>query len=469
MERTGRVVDGRHVCPACAWYFNPVEPCQRCGKDAKIFGYDKDTRERVCNRCLNRKTHATCQVCGKYRKRSDKTIEGKPVCVKCAERPQATHRCPQCHVELPGDGQSLCLTCATERRFHRVRREQAERFTRPWVRALFEGFTISDGFDRLQPDVAADLARVAEQFLDLEAQFESPAQLSQEALLEAFGLDGIRKRQRMLGYLVAAARLEWTNEESRAFKERRAAATILEEAEVAGHGAVIGAYAAQMNPRLAGRTQVAYLRAALVFMAVQKGRPLAGIDDERVLGFHRQWPGYRASLTPFLSFLVREHGLTLSVSQRKTEQSQRSVDRKLVKRVRTIRTLLQANPPLAEGRALAAALLAALYQCPLETVLELPAFAFRYDGGRLWVLLPEERFKLAPEVASWLEAYVVICAPGPAFPGRPTSRPLHPTSAIHHLRKHGLARDYRPRRAPRAEPYEHRFPNEEGDASSPAS
>ena len=458
MSRTGRVVDGRRVCPSCAPRFNSVAPCPRCGKGTKIFGYDKDTGERVCNRCLARKTHATCRICGKYRRRSDQTRDGKPICVKCAERPDATHRCPQCHTEVPGDGQSLCMACATERRFHRVRRAQAERFSRPWARALFEGFTISDSFDRGQADVVADLAQVADQFLDLEAAFPSPAEFSQEALLACFGLEGVRKRQRMLGYLIAAAGLEWTNEASRSFKQRRTVALLLEEADSSGCGAVIGAYAEQLDPSLSGRTCIAYLRAALAFMQMQNGRPLAGIGDERVMGFHRQKPGYRASLAPFLSYLVRERGLKLAITLRKTPRSQCAEDRSLVRRVRAIRAALQASPPAPEARALVAALLAALYRSPLETVLELPAFAFRYDRGRLWVHLPEGRFRLAREVATWIEAYAITCAPGPAFPGRPKSRPLHPTSVLHHLRKHGLARRYRPRRAPRAEPYEHRFP-----------
>ena len=79
------------------------------------------------------------------------------------------------------------------------------------------------------------------------------------------------------------------------------------------------------------------------------------------------------------------------------------------------------------------ALLALLYQVPLEIIAGLPSRGFRRIRGRLWLSCPQGDFRLTPEVAAHVETYAVLDDKGYAFPGRPRTRPIHPTSINYHL------------------------------------
>lgn len=442
-RKAGRIVEGKAVCPSCAPRFNPVERCQRCGRDARIFGYDKGTGERVCRSCLNRETHVTCKTCRKHRRRS----EADPtLCRRCAATPGLAHRCPACGARVAGGGSSRCASCAIRRRFDRARESLSAGFATPMGRAVFLGFCAWPGFDATQPDVARELERVAAQIAELEALPGGVGAITQESLMEAFGVDRLRRRQRLIGYLTARRGLEWSDAALDAWNERRRIRDLIEEARDAGHADMIETYAKAMSSRLADRTRRMYLRAALAFLIAQKGRSAAEIDDSRVDAFLRQKPGQRASLTPFVGFLRNQCGAPADRPRSRRAGSLLTADRRLTKRAHALRAALNADPSHAAGRALLIALLATLYRTPIAAVAGLDASAFRLVKGRLWLMSRYGDFRLTPEMAGHVERFARVGGPGPAFPGRPATRPLRADGVRYHIDKLGL--ETGPRRRP---------------------
>lgn len=428
-----RIIDGRPVCPSCAPHFNPVARCPRCDRDAKIFGYDKVTGERVCNRCLTRLTHVTCTACGKYRRRAGDDPDGPKICRACAAEPGVSHRCPDCRTVVPGRGNARCGPCAIARRFEAASERLASELVTPWAKTLFRGFCRWGGFDRTQPDVVQELTRIADQIVDIEKRFVVPANLTQTALLEAYGVEGLRRRQLLVGYLTACCDVAWSESVAFEFNQRRRADAIVADASAAGHADEITRYEAWLSADLSPRTRVTYLRVARAFIAAQRGRDLATVDEARIMAFIRQNPGYRASLSSFTAYLREVHAAPIPSLSQRPVRTQRARDRTLVRRARLLRDALVNPSSNAAGRAALVALLGVLYQVPLEDVASLPSSAFRWIKGRLWLSCKQGDFRLTPEVAAYVETYAVLDNKGYAFPGRPATRPIHPVTISYHL------------------------------------
>lgn len=439
LEKTGRIVDGMPICSSCAPQFNPIVQCPRCGKDARIFGHDKETGHRVCQRCLQKKTHATCSLCGKYRKRIGSTEDGKPLCRNCEANPHASHRCPSCHCKVPGVGRSLCERCAITRRYKNARREIQREFRTDWGRHLFNAYCTDDSFDVGASTVVPRLRQMSAQIVELEERFPSLHHLNQEALLKAYGVEGCRRRQKVIAALQRFAGLEWSTASSEAFNETRRLEAVIADANETGHREEVERFISSLDVELAPKTRRVYARTALKFFRMQHDRPLSTVDQNRIEGFVRQFPGHRASLAPLLNYLRNEHKAPVPSQRSRKSPALRTRDRHLRDRTRQISQLIEETTDIRQGRGLLAALLSALYGCPLSEVLNIRANSIRERRGAKFLTICGSEYRLSSVVGGYVDRFANTFGRDPMFPGRPSTRPMTPSSVYYHLKKHGVA------------------------------
>lgn len=405
-----------------------------------------------------RETFATCGACGKHREIAAHREDGRALCRPCAETPGLTHPCPDCSDEIPGPGSARCQTCAAKRRVEAAIDRHCGLIYKPWARTLFRQACAAADLAARTRYPLPRVARIAEHVRELETAFNSPEEITREALLSTFGAEGLRRRQTLVGHLWVAGGVAVSTDFLKDAAEGRRIDAILHEADVSGHGVLVTDYLKSLPTQLAPRTRRGYIRAALGLLETLGDRSVQEMDDARIAVFLRKSPGQRASVTRFITYLRARFGVQAATPRPAPRRTQRALDRRLIRKAEMLRDALRTGGSRVERRAWLAAFLAEAFGLSLEEVLDLRGAAFARRGDRLQFETSRGGLLLPAEIAALCQELLQLEGDGPAFPGRPAARGMHPTSVKYHVDKLGIRSWRRARRRnERAEPYRMTF------------
>lgn len=309
VKRAGLLLDGKAVCPSCVPYFKEDKCCGRCGKltsrlssmpSAGIF-------EKICHSCRNKLTHVTCSVCRKYRKAAKPAKQGFSVCISCVANVGSKHDCPGCGCVVPGPGLSRCRPCLTKANVEAELSLTVALFEHEWTRESWRSFGVWLHNRRPDCTITLKVLRSHQSFFErLDAGFVSSKEVTEQALVKAFGTQALRKHllatqfvRERLGVAVSA--------ESKALSaEHDRIDTILLDSKRKPWGALIARYASSLEGRkLTKRTVRMYLSTAAAFCAkakVESSPWLAG-ELERYVSRNA---GARNNISAFVTFCRRE-------------------------------------------------------------------------------------------------------------------------------------------------------------------
>ncbi len=308
-------------------------------------------------------------------------------------------------------------------------------FRTTWGRDYFARFNVWSGLPRSAPRMARDIDHYADQFLELEALAERAQTIDQRWLLETFGVEGLRRRQTMLGFLIAETGLAWSEDLARAATAERGIAALMRQALMLGVVNDLRAFDAHLRAAarpVAPRTRRQYLRLALDYARYLAPAPLRSATTRSMRAFLKTRPGQKAAMTAVAAFLKARWGVALT-PMRPAPPTPFAQDRALVARVRALWAALEAVPSPARARAVVIALIAALWLTPIATVAALPRSALRQGPEETTLALPDGVFVLDPALATALVAAAGPVAGSWLFPGRVAGRPLGAAAIAYHL------------------------------------
>lgn len=440
-SRGGRRIGGRRVCRACAYHFRDPEPCPICMTLSKRLVYSKAYGRPACETCRNRLTHRTCTRCRRYRVLGGWNDDGRPLCSACADDNPAHHDCPSCGTRLPGRGNGRCSACLVRDQFARRVALEAGTFATDRGEALFIAYCSWLDARGLSPALVRRLGRHAATLRAIEMIFDPLGCTSQINILDCLGMQGVRRAETFISFLIATDRLVWDTALAEDWTERRRIDEIVDRAHNAGHGALVDDYRSYLEAAAGQRTLQTlrqYLRTALSFLeAAQRAHPDTmlsyALPDGEFGRFLQANGGAAANLAPFRSYLVAR-GLTPPDLAPPNKNTISKRDRKLVERVSVMRRRLTSSRHDGERRALAASLIADLFAIPRSSVLKLRQDAVVRTTSGLVTLVVDSRHYDLPY---WLGETIIAVKPTDGhwlFPGRGGGRPLSAAAVQHHVK-----------------------------------
>jgi len=329
VPQAGLSVEGGVACPSCTRHFKEPEACPACGQLSLYLARDfrNGFTVPVCQQC-RRKGHITCPCCGKHRRPAGSTSDGRLVCEKCLETDGKPFICPKCGKAGKRHSATRCWDCYWTDRVADKMRSSASLLTRPWTKDAFASF-IPALSDRIN---AGELSmRIERHFLffaKLDAAFRTPADATAPAMVEAFGLDGLRRHASAYGFL----KKEGIIPQQQAEELSAAAALVTQERLVAScasewhHGLIAGFYAhlCQLSKRyeqrgwvgkrmrFGHRTVTAALRAAVKFVTSLGGMRVSSvqqIEQVQLDRFIMDNRGYMNGVRAFVRYLNKTQKL----------------------------------------------------------------------------------------------------------------------------------------------------------------
>lgn len=321
--RAGLTVEGGVACVSCARYFKPPQPCPVCGQMSLRLARDFKAGfiEPVCPSCRS-KGHITCPVCRKHRRPAGLDTAGRVVCARCLADNGRSFVCPKCGREGRRHSAKRCEDCYWSDTLQRRVLDAAALIRGDWLRAAFTAF-VAELAGRLGGRVAA--LRIDRYFLffaKLDACCDRPSAVTPTRMVEAFGVDGLRRHAVPFGYLVKAGiiprlsseALELAQEQNRQMRLVETIAGVwyhdladryLQHLETIGERYHRRGWAGK-HARFVPRTVTSNLRAALVFLK-DTNRGGAGtvqqIEQTHLDRFCFEHPGYRNGIRSFVRFL----------------------------------------------------------------------------------------------------------------------------------------------------------------------
>lgn len=321
--RAGLTVEGGVACASCARYFKPPQPCPVCGQMSLRLARDLKAgfTEPVCPSCRS-KGHITCPTCGKHRRPAGLNAADRVVCARCLADDGKVFVCPKCGQEGRRHSAHRCEGCYWKDTLQSRVSDAAALIRGDWLRAAFTAFA-GELADRLGGRIVA--LRINRYFLffaKLDACCDRPSAVTPGRMVEAFGVDGLRRHAIPFGYLVkagviprpSAEALELAQEQDRQMRLIETVAGVwyhdlagryLQHLETIGERYYRRGWTGK-NARFIPRTVTSNLRAALVFLKnANRGGAAAvqQIEQTHLDRFCLEHPGYRNGIRSFVRFL----------------------------------------------------------------------------------------------------------------------------------------------------------------------
>jgi hypothetical protein len=175
-----------------------------------------------------------------------------------------------------------------------------------------------------------------------------------------------------------------------------------------------------------------YLRAAAGLCAHAE-KPALAMGAGDLDQYLRRRPGQRASLTRFIGWLKRRHGLVTLTLPHARRPDQVAREKALLSRTTILVSRLEAARTAPRGRALLAEAIARLYGMPLKAVLMLREDEVdRSDQIVLW--RGGEEVALDPPIAAAFRRWVPPATGAFVFPSRDGTGALSTSAVTHHVR-----------------------------------
>jgi hypothetical protein len=305
VPRASKIVDGKPVCPSCAPYFTEPAICPHCERESIRLAAlpSAGIKEKICQSCRNRHTHATCGVCRKYRKVAHSSPDGEPLCSACFDDPNVTHACPDCGVAVPGSGNSRCRSCANHVALEREISLTCAIFAHDWVATLWRRFGLwLHAKDPHSPKLLS-LVRTHQRFFEeIDCAFPAALDLTGVSLLHLFGVQRLRTHLLPTRFIAEQLGVHIADDAKRDAAEHARIADLLALCKRESWGQLMRSYyAALIDGNLSARSVRMYLSTAHSFARY------VGLSDSawaaaQIERYVKANPGSRNNLSRFVSF-----------------------------------------------------------------------------------------------------------------------------------------------------------------------
>lgn len=434
VPRAGMYHEGEVVCPSCVPRYKTKAQCPACGERSNRLSRVSGEGDTICDRCRNEQDHVTCGTCGRYRRQADQTAS-KPICVECVEG--ITHTCPDCQKDVPGGGKSRCRKCAARARGRAQVEACCKIMRQPWVQDLFRKHCEADLLTAPRGDVVRRIDKAAAFFEAMDSTMASPAAVTSNSLLAAYGPEGLRRASKATLFVTNALAITWPPAATDDFAERQRIKAMLDEIVDRPWGDDIVAYASELQSETRARplrlqTVRMYLRAAINLMEhCQRDavRDLGAADCRR---FEARYSGHRASLSPFYAWAsLPSASPTSPTSPARAKAFEKSV----LSKSDALMKALTSSTSRPEAMALIAALISGLYGKPLRSVLELRGTDISI-GSRNTIRVGGDEIQLDDRLARVLARLTQTAGDDFVFGSPRRQGPISTSTVAHHVKKH---------------------------------
>lgn len=305
VPRASKIVDGKPVCPSCAPYFSVPAICPHCERESIRLAAlpSAGIKEKICQSCRNRHTHATCGVCRKHRKVAHSSPDGGSLCSACYDDPNVSHACPDCGVGVPGSGKSRCRGCANFVALGREISLTCAIFSHQWVATLWRRFGLwLHAKDPHSPKLLL-LVRAHQRFFEeIDCAFPTALDLTEVSLLHLFGVKRLRAHLLPTRFLAEQMGVHIAEDAKRDAAEHARIAELIALGKRKTWGELMRSYyVALIDANLSARSVRMYLSTAQSFASSVElaNAPWTTPQIERYLKAN---PGSRNNLSRFVSF-----------------------------------------------------------------------------------------------------------------------------------------------------------------------
>jgi hypothetical protein len=304
----GRVLtDGRAVCPSCVSYFRQPAPCTTCPRWstrlARMPKYGVTTL--ICERCQGHLTNRTCSVCRRYRRIVGKSADGKPYCRACDPANPQTHGCRGCGIMLPGNGEGMCRDCLMRRRLLRTAALEEAGMRHEWSGRLVRDYATWLASTRSHvPVIFRRFLNHMPFFHYLDASFTTVSDLTSSTLLGSMRVADMRRYLLPMTFLKERLGVVIGSPAREAQVEGHRIQQIITRADHESWAPLLNGYQGWLElGETTLRTRRLLLRAAEVFCRSQRVQPADPWPSGAISSFLRRYPGYRASLFKFVTYV----------------------------------------------------------------------------------------------------------------------------------------------------------------------
>lgn len=408
--KAGMISGGKPVCPSCVLHFKEVVPCASCAvPSARLSAMPSaGIYEKICDSCRNKVTHKTCSICRKYRKVVGITVDGKPYCQACTPGKSVAHLCPDCGIEVPGNGASKCRVCLNRIRLFKEVELNELMLTREWTKMLYRQFAQWIFERQPQSSNLINVYRSHQIFFErIDAQFHQLANLTGPAILEVFGTSDLRKHLLATQFLTEALALKITPKEKTEYADLERIRNKLLESRKSTWGKTLEQFALWLeDSRVPVRTRRLYLTTAETFCKFVKLNDKPWSDDE-LYQFLRAKPGLRANLFKFVGYCRHAYGWNITMPPRGRSHTKVNA---LPKTIPKLQMLLQkvAKEGLNQvDKGTLARIIAISLGFPLKIVLGLSSEQFRSESDTLVLKVNGESVIIPTELDSITHEFIM--------------------------------------------------------------
>lgn len=439
VNKAGRIVRGKAVCASCAHYFTAPKPCANCGRLSRRLSRAPDSgfNEPVCDHCRNQ-AFETCCMCRRYRKVERRDEADRPLCGDCGSVEPVRHLCPDCGIDVPGGGGSRCDECALRDRACRRAGLNRELLEQHWVRSLFDDFCAWDRLRAARGDIAVMIDRYATFFATIDQNCISPGEITQQRLFDLFSAEGLRRGFRVVSFLCTQLGLEW---DADALGDMIEARRIREQAQLwpgQPWAMELQRYVDHLDHResraLKRKTVRMYQSVAAALADSAGVRSLGDLTQAHVQRYLRRHPGQVANLSSFVGYLREEFGIEIEL-KKKPKDPLRTRERKLLQRVQSLATRLDVETDGRRARAMLVALLAGLYQVPIQDLLAMSSEDVSSQSWGFVIRLGDREIRVDGRVSELFGRWAPIPprgGPSLVFQGRNGVQPLSYDAVRYH-------------------------------------
>lgn len=314
--------------------------------------------------------------------------------------------------------------------------EAAAGLSQTWAQDLLVTFYASLDYGRMPGDMARRVAKTAAFMAALDRALPSPTGITQAALLDLHGAEGLRRQERLVGFLVAHLAIPWNECAGMAHSAREAARKALDGSQDRSwHNDLVAfsdALAASAKP-LSDRSIKSYIGTARELLEAIRVERADQLTQRHLTAWLRHRPGRTNDVLRFLGWLGGNGGSKLSTAKR-SQATARARERAVLQTSKNLLGRLASCRDPREGRALLARAIAAVHGVRLERVPAMREGDVARGPECIDLRIQETSITLGPTLSAAFSLFTNGTEDMP-FAGRAGIAPLSADGTRHHLRK----------------------------------
>lgn len=371
IAKAGLILNGLAICKACAPHFRKPRDCVRCGnKSTRLSRISGIIDDPVCEKCQRQLTCSTCHHCRKHRRTYYIDSTGRASCKTCTENPGIVHACPQCGLDVPGNGVSHCKPCYLAIALRKKAHALSTQFRNKHIVQIWLAFPEWIITNEKTLKALGILHNHAEILAKIDKSIKPEQKLSDTILASTLTAEDVRTSGILAQYMIHDGILTSNNIQRKEWSEKNRISMMLVEASHYPWSNHIENYLTHLNTRkrkISLKTQIVYLRAAIELMKYSALDNINQLTNNTLDRFIRLQPGYRASLSTWLTFLMDKYEIKIQITQHKKTNKTKHPE----KETKALLVSFQATNSMKAKYSILAKLLSLLYSIPMEKILHL--------------------------------------------------------------------------------------------------